>query len=103
MTFRDSFVVYLKAKPDGSILNARYEVHDEDSYCIIDAMQMSEAWCQFERSAYEAIQRLVTLAITAALNAPSERALQLSWDDDRPKLSLLVAGQEPEQLPLERF
>lgn len=75
----DSFVIYVKAHPDGRLLSARYEVHDRDSYAIIEGAEMSRAWLD-HTSLEGAIARLREAAITATLNVPDEKQLEMEFE-----------------------
>lgn len=76
MTTKDSFVIYMKCRPTGEILTARYEVHDGDSFAIIGGQEMTTAWCNFA-TVEGGFSRLLQSAITEAVNVPEERQLEL--------------------------
>lgn len=80
MTTKDTYIIYVKARTDGTLLAARYEVHDGETYSIIEGMEMSRPWLVYSHLE-DGLRRLTECALTATLNAPEETALQLLGGD----------------------
>lgn len=103
MAATDSFVIYLKAHPDGRILQARYEVFGEASWAMLEATQMAEAWMEYSSDLHAALHRLLEAALTATLNMPTEAQLLLVDERPLPGWSLLAADLEGKPPPAESF
>ncbi len=71
----DSYSIYLKARADGTVLAARYEVYEGDSYAIIGGLAMTQPWLMYS-TAWDAAARLQTIALNATIDTLDAASLE---------------------------